>query len=74
MEYSLEYSKKQQNSRNIGNFGIWNIQWNIPGILQKNKTGHGGVMFNQACKCMSSTYTEYVAALCRHRPSLLPIG
>ena len=27
----------------------------------------------QTHKCMSSTYTEYVPALCTHRPSLLPI-
>ena len=28
------------------NFGIWNIPWNIPGILKKNITTLGGVKFN----------------------------
>ena len=34
--------------QNIGNFGIWNNPTNIPGLLQKHKTWHGIVEFNQA--------------------------
>ena len=36
MEYSRNIPKKSHHNENVGNFGIWNIPWNIPGIFQKN--------------------------------------
>ena len=47
MEYSRNIPKKQVNIRNGENFGIWNIQWNIPGIFKKCTTTCGVVKFNQ---------------------------
>ena len=38
MEYSRNIPEIWQNNKNVGKIGIWNIRWNIPGILKKTAT------------------------------------
>ena len=44
MEYSIEYSKK--NAKQSKYWKFWNMEYSRN--IKKNKTGHGGVKFNQA--------------------------
>ena len=56
---------------NLARKGLWNLK---TFLYMESRFEILTCKLGIPSKCMSSTCTEYVPALCTHRPSLLPIG
>ena len=56
---------------NVARKGLWNLK---TVLYMESRFEILTCKLGIPSKCMSSTCTEYVPALCTHRPSLLPIG